>query len=69
MLRTLRKVKPIKIQPPIKIYKCERYIEDCSKYCKCDEMIYKIAQDLNITIATLTMKQKNEIDEKKERCD
>jgi hypothetical protein len=69
MLRTLNKIKPIIKQPPVKVFKCERYIEDCSKYCQCDDMIYKIAQKLNITIATFSMKQKDEIDEKKERCD
>jgi hypothetical protein len=41
--------------------------------CACDQMIYRIAKEQNITIAVLTMKQKDEIEPKKEikkeRCD
>ena len=43
--------------------------------CACDQMIYRIAKEQNITIAVLTMKQKDELEPKKEkqlkkdRCD
>jgi hypothetical protein len=43
--------------------------------CACDQMIYRIAKEQNITIAVLTMKQKDEVEPKKEkelkkdRCD
>jgi len=41
--------------------------------CACDQMIYRIAKEQNITIVSLSMKQKDEIEPKKEikkeRCD
>lgn len=41
--------------------------------CACDQMIYRIAKEQKITIAVLTMKQKDEVEPKKElkkdRCD
>jgi len=32
--------------------------------CACDQMIYRIAKEQNITIVSLSMKQKDEINEK-----
>lgn len=43
--------------------------------CACDNMIYRIAKEQNITIVSLSMKQKDELEPKKEkelkkdRCD
>jgi hypothetical protein len=43
--------------------------------CACDQMIYRIAKEQNITIVSLSMKQKDDIEPKKEkqlkkdRCD
>jgi hypothetical protein len=60
----------------LKIPRCQRYIEDCSKYCACDEEFNKIIKDLNINIVTIIMKQKDDIKEDfknqtlpKDRCD
>jgi hypothetical protein len=58
-------------------------VEVCKKNCSCvcDEMIYRIAKEQGITIVSLSMKQKNEIEQqpisdvkggvlpKKDRCD
>jgi hypothetical protein len=43
--------------------------------CACDQMIYRIAKEQNITIASFSMKQKEDVEPKKEkqlkkdRCD
>jgi hypothetical protein len=70
LIKFINKVKFIKLP---KVYKCHRYLEDCSKYCICEEQFNKIIKDLNINIVTLSMKQKDDIKEEEnktsDRCD
>jgi hypothetical protein len=52
MIKFINKVKLINMP---KVYKCHRYLEDCSKYCICEQEFNKIIKKLKINIIKLTI--------------